>query len=187
MLFSRSVCVFSCQTVKTREEKEVLEHFAGVVSTMYMYMYMYIYMYIHVRVVYIVIHMEIHVHVHVHDNTFLKKERCTLISHLKTCTITLHMYMYMYLSWVWSRPPAVHYDDCGNVQRDLQGDDCLPCGQDRVKLCAPDHPQLLPRQPHHLPSLRLHPAQLPAQPHGGDGRWAGQWVWSQGSEGVCIS
>ena len=26
------LCVCSCQTVKTREEKEVLEHFAGVVS-----------------------------------------------------------------------------------------------------------------------------------------------------------
>lgn len=34
-MYISNVCFFfSCQTVKTKEEKEVLEHFAGVVSTM---------------------------------------------------------------------------------------------------------------------------------------------------------
>ena len=113
---------FSCQTVKTKEEKEVLEHFSGVVSWC----------------------------LHLHSSLRLLPLSLSLpplfLSLCLPLISPLSPSLFLSLSHSPSPPthPSVHHDEYVDVQGDLHWADRLSCWAYPVQLCPPDHPQLLP-------------------------------------------
>ena len=147
----------SCQTVKTKEEKEVLEHFAGVVSKSAF----------SGKLEYTM--MSFCTTLHVTSRPALQWDsHAFMLSFTPPLSPSLLFPHFSYLpffspSFLPPIPPLppVHNDEHEYVQGDLCGGGGVSCWEDPVQLCSPDHPKLIPCQLHYLTHLCHHPPQLP--------------------------